>query len=85
MDADAGIALAAVADQHMQRQGVGALPLQQAGDICERKHRKAQIRRMGVAAENVRVGVEHILPIHEDLDVIVPVHSLQTGIGDRIR
>lgn len=30
------------------------------------------------------MGVEDVVPVHEDLDVIVPVHRLQLGIGDRI-
>jgi len=30
------------------------------------------------------MGVEYVVPVHEDLDVIVPVHRLQLGIGDRV-
>ena len=30
------------------------------------------------------MGVEPVIPVHEHLDVIVPVHRLQLRIGDRI-
>jgi hypothetical protein len=84
MDADAGKALAAVADQHLELQSVLALTFQQAGDILKREHHKALVRRMRVALKDIRVGVEHVIPVHKHLNVIVPVHCLQLGISDRI-
>ena len=61
-----------------------ALRVQQASDIGEREQHKPQVRRVCVATENVRAGVEHVVAVHEHLDVIVPVHRLQSGIGDRL-